>query len=93
MQRKSEFGSDLVSPRPLTTLLVCAAACSIAAGTLLALLRSEEPSGCIDDTWTATNTENAPTGRYDPATNSWIAINPDGTLVTLMAALLAGTFV
>src|SRR4030095_6732493 len=25
---------------------------------------SDQPSGCIDDSWTATNTTNAPTGRF-----------------------------
>src|SRR5205823_5094245 len=41
MQKKSEFGSDLIRPRPLASLLVCAVACSITAGTLLAFVRSE----------------------------------------------------
>jgi len=44
MQRKSGSGPDLVRPRPLSTLLVCAVVSSITAGTLLAFLRFEASS-------------------------------------------------
>src|SRR5438045_572071 len=44
MQTKSTAQSAFLDLRAVITLLVCAATCSIVAGTLLAFLRSEAPA-------------------------------------------------
>ena len=41
MQQQSESGSDLIRTRLLPSLLICATACFITAGTLLAVFHSE----------------------------------------------------
>src|SRR5881296_2292293 len=44
MKKQSTACSAFFTPRVLVTLVVCAAACSLVAGTLLAFFRSETPT-------------------------------------------------
>src|SRR6184192_1237349 len=52
MQRQSTSRSAFLNPRALIALLLCAAACSILTGTLLAFFRSEAPTNVSQRTLT-----------------------------------------
>jgi len=74
MQKNSSSRDTFFHSRALITLVLCGIPYCIVTGTLLAFFLSEASGkagdGCVDDSWTATITENAPAAR-DSHTAVW----------------------